>query len=107
MFNRRGHLSVLAGWREATQVGFYGIGTNTSKDDRTNYLFQQPYASAFLNVFPTRRVLNLRGGVQLTQWAQKSGEGTFPVSRNQVHAGDASRPGCKSDLPAHAGDDRD
>jgi hypothetical protein len=78
MFNRRGHLSVLAGWREATQVGFYGIGTNSSKDDRTNYLFQQPYASAFLNVFPTRRVLNLRGGVQLTQWAQKPGEGTFP-----------------------------
>ncbi len=46
MFNRRGHLSVLGGWREATQVGFYGIGTNTPKDDRTNYLFQQPYGSA-------------------------------------------------------------
>ncbi len=79
MFNRRAHLSVLGGWREATQVGFYGIGTNTSKDDRTNYLFQQPYASAFLNVFPTRRVLNLRGGAQLTQWSQKSGEGAFPA----------------------------
>jgi hypothetical protein len=78
IFKRRGELSVLGGWREATQVGFYGVGTNTSKDDRTNYLFQQPYASAFLNVFPTRRVLNLRGGVQLTQWAQKPGEGTFP-----------------------------
>ena len=46
MFNRRGHLSVLAGWREATQVGFYGIGPDTSKDDRTNYLFQRPYGSA-------------------------------------------------------------
>ena len=79
LFNRRAHLSVLGGWREATQVGFYGIGTNTSKDDRTNYLFQQPYASAFLNVFPTRRVLNLRGGAQLTQWSQKSGEGAFPA----------------------------
>ena len=78
VFNRRGHLSVLGGWREATQVGFYGIGTNTSKDDRTNYLFQQPYLSALLNVFPTRRVLNLRGGVEFSQWAQKPGEGTFP-----------------------------
>ena len=26
MFNRRAQLSVLGGWREATQVGFYGIG---------------------------------------------------------------------------------
>ena len=26
LFNRRGALSVLGGWREATQVGFYGIG---------------------------------------------------------------------------------
>jgi hypothetical protein len=78
VFKRRGQLSVLGGWREATQVGFYGIGTNTSKEDRTNYLFQQPYASALLNVFPTRRVLNLRGGVEFTQWAQKSGEGSFP-----------------------------
>ena len=106
MFNRRGHLSVLAGWREATQVGFYGIGTNSSKDDRTNYLFQQPYASAFLNVFPTRRVLNLRGGVQLTQWAQKPGEGTFPSVETKYHAGDAPRAGCQSELPAHPGDDR-
>ena len=26
LFNRRGELSVLGGWREATQVGFYGLG---------------------------------------------------------------------------------
>jgi len=78
LFNRRGHLSLLGGWREATQVGFYGLGPDSAKDDRTNYLFQRPYASALLNVFPTRRVLNLRGGVELTQWAQKPGKGTFP-----------------------------
>ncbi len=78
MFNRRGQLSVLGGWREATQVGFYGVGTNTSKDDRTNYLFQQPYGSALFTLFPTRRVLMLRGGVELTQWSQEPGEGTFP-----------------------------
>ena len=78
LFNRRGHLSVLGGWREATQVGFYGIGTNTSKDDRTNYLFQQPYGSALLTIFPARKVFSLRGGVESTRWSQKSGEGTFP-----------------------------
>jgi hypothetical protein len=78
IFKRRGHLSVLGGWREATQVGFYGIGTNTSKDDRASYLFQQPYASALLTVFPTRRNLLLRGGVEFSQWSQEPGKGSFP-----------------------------
>jgi hypothetical protein len=78
LFNRRGHLSVLGGWREATQVGFYGIGTNTSKDDRTSYLFQQPYASGLLTVFPTRKILMLRGGLELSRWSQEPGEGSFP-----------------------------
>src|SRR3954454_7348974 len=27
LFTRRARLSLLGGWREATQVGFYGIGT--------------------------------------------------------------------------------
>jgi hypothetical protein len=78
MFNRRGHLSLIGGWREATQVGFYGIGPNTPKDDRTNYLFQQPYASALLTVFPRRRNFMLRGGVEFTQWSQEPGDGSFP-----------------------------
>ena len=42
LFHRRGFMSLLGGWREATQVGFYGIGTDTSIDNRTNYSFQQP-----------------------------------------------------------------
>ena len=91
MFNRRGTLSVLGGWREATQVGFYGIGTNTSKDDRTNYLFQQPYGSALFTIFPTRRALMLRGGAEWSRWSQEPGEGTSPVGRDQLHAGDAAR----------------
>ena len=78
LFDRRGQLSVIGGWREATQVGFFGIGTDTSIDDRTNYLFQQPYGSALLTVFPTRKVLMLRGGLEFTQWSQKPGEGSSP-----------------------------
>jgi hypothetical protein len=78
LFNRRGHLSVLGGWREATQVGFYGIGPNTSVDFRSNYLFQQPYASGLLTVFPNRRNLMLRGGLEFTRWSQEPGEGTAP-----------------------------
>jgi hypothetical protein len=78
LFDRRGALSVLGGWREATQVGFYGLGTNTSKHNRTNYDFQEPYGSAALTLWPTRRLLMLRGGVELSQWSQRPGEGRFP-----------------------------
>jgi surface antigen Omp85-like protein len=78
LFHRRGALSVLGGWREATQVGFYGLGPNSSVDNRTNYDFQQPYASALLTVKPTRRFLTLIGGVEFSQWSQRPGEGSVP-----------------------------
>ena len=79
LFNRRGLLSVLGGWREATDVGFYGTGTaNTSVDDRANYSFRQPYLSAALEVRPTRRTLLLGGGLEYSQWDQGSGKGPAP-----------------------------
>jgi outer membrane protein assembly factor BamA len=79
LFARRGTLSVVGGWREATQVGFYGFGTsNTSSDDRANYSFTQPYASATLDVRPTRGPLFLSGGLELSQWKQDTGSGTAP-----------------------------
>ncbi len=77
LFDRRGHLSILGGWREATQVGFYGLGTGTSKDARTNYGFRQPYGSAVLSLWPARQYLMLRGGVEVSEWALQSGEGSF------------------------------
>jgi hypothetical protein len=78
IFQRRGELSVLGGYREATQVAFYGIGTDSSKSDRTNFLFKQPYVSGLMTVWPRRKFLLLRGGVEYSQWTQKPGEGSFP-----------------------------
>jgi outer membrane translocation and assembly module TamA len=79
LFDRRATLSVIGGWREATQVGFYGLGTaETSADDRVNYSFRQPYASALLAVRPRRRLLVLTGGVELSQWEQRAGSGSYP-----------------------------
>src|SRR5258705_9744240 len=45
LFHRRGELSLLGGWRDATQVGFYGLGMDTSIEDRASYRFRRPYAS--------------------------------------------------------------
>ncbi|MBP1605707.1 MAG: outer membrane protein/protective antigen [Acidobacteria bacterium] len=79
LFGRRGTLSVIGGWREATQVGFYGFGTgNTSKDDRANYSFTQPYGAATLEVWPTRKWLVLVGGVDYSQWDVGEGGGSAP-----------------------------
>jgi hypothetical protein len=78
LFKRRGSLSVLGGWREATQVGFFGIGVDTSKDDRANFQFEQPYASALLTLLPTRQYFMLQGGMEWSQWKQGPGQGSFP-----------------------------
>jgi len=78
LFHRRGSLSVLGGWREATQAAFYGRGMGTALPDRTNFDFQEPYGSTTFTFWPTRRLFMLRGGVELSRWSQREGEGSFP-----------------------------
>jgi hypothetical protein len=78
LFHRRGELSLLGGWRDATEVDFFGFGINSSKDNQTNYRFQRPYASALLTLRPTRRFLTLRGGLEWTTWSQEPGLGRTP-----------------------------
>jgi hypothetical protein len=79
LFGWPARLSVLGGWRDATQVGFYGIGTsNTSSDDRVNYSFERPYASSLLSVRPGRSLLLLAAGVEVSQWQTGPGGGTDP-----------------------------
>jgi hypothetical protein len=69
LFDRRGSLSIVGGWRQATAVGYYGLGTAaTSADDEAFYSFTQPYASATLDVRPHRRWLVVSGGLELSQW---------------------------------------
>ena len=78
LFERRAQLSVIGGWRKATEVGFFGIGPDTSLAQRTSYQFEQPYASATLSFMPTRRHWTLTGGLEVTRWSQQSGRGAFP-----------------------------
>jgi hypothetical protein len=78
LFHRRGVLSILGGWRDATQVGFYGIGPGSPADQRTSYRFEQPYLAAAFTLAPTRRHWTLGGGAEWTRWKQRPGEGSFP-----------------------------
>jgi len=88
LFHRRGSLSLLGGWREATQAAFYGFGMQTSLDDRADFDFRQPYASATLTLRPTRRLLMLQGAVDFSQWAQRPAEGSDFPSVEHVYTPD-------------------
>jgi hypothetical protein len=79
LFHRRGKLSAVGGWRDATQVGFYGLGSDTSLDNRANFAFEQPYAGARMTFWPTRRLLMLRGGVDVSRWSFKDPLGRSPA----------------------------
>ena len=79
LFHRRGELSIIGGWKEATQVGFYGLGMDTSSSQRANFAFQQPYAGARLTLRPTRRMLTLRGGMDVSHWSFIDPGGTSPA----------------------------
>jgi surface antigen Omp85-like protein len=74
LFNRRGSLSVIGGWRDATQVAFYGLGPNSSIDDHAHYGFKEGYGSALLTVQPTRRYLMLRGGFEVARWSPETAQ---------------------------------
>jgi hypothetical protein len=78
LFHRRGHLSVLGGWREATQVKFFGLGNESPSDARANYAFQRPQLSALLTLWPTRRYLLVRGGYEWAKWSLEPAGGRFP-----------------------------
>jgi hypothetical protein len=78
LFHRRGSLTLLGGWREATQAAFYGIGMGKTLEERRNFDFQQPYGSGTLTLWPARRLLMLRGGLELSQWSLRPGQGSFP-----------------------------
>jgi len=76
LLDRQASLSLVGGWRDATEVGFYGTGTANSPDDRANYGFKQPYGIATLDVRPGRRALVLRTGVDISEWQQTPGKGS-------------------------------
>ncbi len=78
LFHRRGSLSLLGGWREATQAAFYGLGTDSSLDNRADFDFRQPYGSGTLEFWPMRRWLMLRGGFELSRWSVHHSQGDVP-----------------------------
>jgi hypothetical protein len=47
-------LDLRTGWRDATQVGFYGLGMATEPEDRADFRLQMPYAGGSITWHPSR-----------------------------------------------------
>ena len=69
--------SARAGWRDATQVGYFGLGPDSEKDDRANYRFKETYVEGGLTFRPAWW-LPLDARVSYEDWQLESGKGSAP-----------------------------
>lgn len=92
--NRRLSFGARLGWRDATQVAFYGVGQESQEDNRTNFRFSQTYAEggADFRVFPW---MPLKASLGFEQWNTSSGDGSYPSIETQHTA--ATAPGLFAD----------
>lgn len=65
------------GWRDATQVAYYGLGMTTTPEDRANFRFQETYAEGHA-VFRPERWIHLKGSVAYEHWNTLEGQGSDP-----------------------------
>jgi hypothetical protein len=87
-------LGARVGWRDATQVGYYGLGIETDTDDGTNYRFKQSYARASATFRPLRWVV-LAGGMGYEGYQLEPGQGERPSIETRFTPSTA--PGLGSD----------
>ena len=81
-------------WTDATQVPFYGVGNESSKDDRVNYGLRSLDAglSMALKPVPWYRI---GGGIALRRLEDRAGTGRFPSI--ETFGGPSPPPGLFSD----------
>jgi hypothetical protein len=81
-------LHAAAGWRDATQVSFFGVGGDTAAEDKSNFRMKQAYVGGVArSTGPARTVLDL--GFYYEDYSLQSGEGSSPSIEN-VHTADTA-----------------
>jgi hypothetical protein len=70
-------LYARAAWRDATQVAFYGLGTDSAKDGRTNFRMKQASASGGFRVRPLSWVV-AGGALSYEDFTLEDGSGVAP-----------------------------
>jgi hypothetical protein len=88
----RGRLDLGArlGWRDATQVAFFGLGIDSPQDGRSNFRMKQGYLEGTARVRPVSWVV-LDGGVSYEDFTLEEGTGNYP-SIEEIY-GPAEAPG--------------
>jgi hypothetical protein len=85
---------VRAGWRDATQAAYYGLGIDSAPEDASAFRMQQAYAGADLTLWGRRRFF-LRAGAAYEDYTLKAPTGDLP-SVEDVYTPDAA-PGVGAD----------
>ena len=86
----RASASLTAGWRDATQVSYYGVGIDTPADQRASYRMKQTYAGGEAELRPHPWIV-LGAGLGYESYTLESGEGSYPSIEQRYTA--ATAPG--------------
>jgi hypothetical protein len=70
-------VNLRAGWLDAPQIGYYGIGMDTDSDDRANYRLKQGYGGVNVGLRPTGW-LRFEADVQYEDIKSEEGRGSAP-----------------------------
>ena len=70
-------LRARAGWRDAPQVGFYGIGMTTFEEGRANFRLQQAFAGGSVIWRPVAQVV-VAGAADVEDFTMGEGRGDAP-----------------------------
>jgi hypothetical protein len=76
-FEGRWFAAARAGWFDAPQIGYFGLGMDNSTDDRANFRLSQGYAGATLSFRPTDWT-RLEGDVAYEDMKTDEGRGRAP-----------------------------
>ena len=76
-FDRRLSFGTRFGWRDATQVAYYGVGLNSKEENRANFRFQETYLEGRAEYRPLRW-FPIRGTVAFENWNTLQGQGSDP-----------------------------
>jgi hypothetical protein len=74
-FSKRLTFGARLGWRDATQVAYYGVGQGSEEEDRANFRFQETYTEGKAEYRPIRW-LPIKGSLAFEQWNTLEGKGS-------------------------------
>jgi len=94
-FNRKLTFGSKMGWRDATQVNYFGLGIESKEANKSVYRFQQTFADANAELRPVKW-MPIRGTVAYENWDTKQGTGSFPSIETIFNAKTA--PGLGADV---------